>query len=94
MTKQKIPENPVRKGFTFKGWKTEDGNSFNAETIVNNDITVYAQWEPGNSNTSNKQQINMPQTGDNSSPLIYIAIMLLSLCVLLAIIKKGSVKTK
>lgn len=65
------------------GWKTDDGNSFNANTIVNNDITVYAQWEPSKSNASNKQQLNVPQTGDNSSPIIYM----LSLCVLLVIIK-------
>ena len=94
VTKQKFPENPVREGFTFIGWKTDDGNTFNADTIVNNDITVYAQWEPSKSNASNKQQLNVPQTDDNSSPIIYISIMLLSLCVLLVIIKKGSVKTK
>lgn len=68
--------------------ENEDGNSFNAETIVNIDITVYAQWELGHSDTSNKQQINVPQIGDSSSPFIYISIMFLSLCVLLVIIKK------
>ncbi|NLJ41273.1 MAG: VWA domain-containing protein [Clostridiales bacterium] len=43
-----MPDDPTRQGYTFKGWNTNvDGNGteFDSETIVNSDITVYAQWE-------------------------------------------------
>lgn len=43
-----LPTPPTRPGYTFTGWNTEkdgSGSEFTAETVVNENITVYAQWE-------------------------------------------------
>ena len=40
---------PTRSNFNFLGWNTNDdgtGNSFTKESIVDSDITIYADWEP------------------------------------------------
>ncbi len=40
------PQDPVRNGYTFEGWYVDDEKwSFITHT-VNNDITLYAKWEP------------------------------------------------
>ena len=40
-----LPE-PTREGYTFLGWFTalEDGDAVTPETIVTNDMTIYARW--------------------------------------------------
>lgn len=43
-----LPTPPSRSGYTFNGWNTKNdgtGTEFTAETIVSQDITVYAKWE-------------------------------------------------
>lgn len=43
-----FPADPVREGYTFKGWNTKangTGTAFGAKTIVTDDVTVYAQWK-------------------------------------------------
>ena len=42
----KLPDNPVREGFTFDGWYTsaEGGEEVNISTLTNADATVYAHW--------------------------------------------------
>ena len=43
----KMPAAPTREGYTFAGWNTEadgSGNKFVATTIVEADMTVWAQW--------------------------------------------------
>lgn len=42
------PTAPTRKGYTFKGWYTDDGvfvNKFNFTKPVTEDTTLYAKWE-------------------------------------------------
>lgn len=42
-----LPAAPTRDGYTFAGWNTQQngsGSVFTAQTVVNADITVYAQW--------------------------------------------------
>jgi uncharacterized repeat protein (TIGR02543 family) len=42
-----FPGNPSRSGYAFAGWDTASdgtGSSFGATTVVNANITVYAQW--------------------------------------------------
>ena len=42
---QSMPANPTKDGFKFKEWNTKQdgtGAKFNADTVVNNDLTVYA----------------------------------------------------
>ncbi|WP_054251906.1 S-layer homology domain-containing protein [Neofamilia massiliensis] len=43
-----FPVDPVRDGYIFKGWNTQKdgkGTEFKPGTVIENDITVYAQWE-------------------------------------------------
>ncbi|TJX64224.1 VWA domain-containing protein [Soehngenia saccharolytica] len=43
-----MPEDPQRIGYTFTGWNTEPngtGSVLSSSTIVNQNITVYAQWQ-------------------------------------------------
>lgn len=43
-----FPKDPVREGYKFKGWNTQKdgkGTAFTADTVIEKDITVYAQWE-------------------------------------------------
>ena len=39
------PTDPTRQGYQFNGWVDEDGNSWQFETAVTKDITLYASWE-------------------------------------------------
>jgi uncharacterized repeat protein (TIGR02543 family) len=44
---QNMPLNPERNGYTFDGWfpnSDGSGNEFTSNTIVTEDITVYAKW--------------------------------------------------
>jgi len=42
-----MPQIPTRPGHMFVGWVTAAGAPFTGETIVNANITVFAQWRPG-----------------------------------------------
>ncbi len=46
----KVPSAPSRDGYTFKGWYTSYVDStatrIDANTVINSDMTVYAQWTP------------------------------------------------
>ena len=39
-----LPEAPEKEGQVFTGWFTEDGEEFDGETNVRNDITLYAKY--------------------------------------------------
>lgn len=41
------PETPTRTGYTFVGWKTEDGKNFNFGDELTDDVKLVAQWNPG-----------------------------------------------
>ena len=43
-----FPTDPVREGYIFKGWNTQKdgkGTEFKPGAVIEDDITVYAQWE-------------------------------------------------
>ncbi|MBR3785453.1 MAG: InlB B-repeat-containing protein [Firmicutes bacterium] len=42
---EKIPPNPTKTGYTFKGWVTASGSKYNFSTKVTGNITIYAKWE-------------------------------------------------
>jgi hypothetical protein len=39
-----LPVPPAKANFQFSGWKKADGSAFTADTVVDSNITVYAQW--------------------------------------------------
>ncbi|MFP4556227.1 MAG: InlB B-repeat-containing protein [Bacteroidales bacterium] len=48
ITIDELPTPPEKTGFIFDGWWTEEngeGTAFSTETVVTNDITVYAKWD-------------------------------------------------
>lgn len=47
-----LPTNPVYEGWSFEGWKTEDGTSVPFEYTPTSDITLYASWEVGTCNVT------------------------------------------
>ena len=79
-----LPAAPTRPGYTFTSWNTEangSGTAFTASTLVNADITVYAQWTvmpkyPVNVNNGSTKY-DSPQTGDSTSVagLVILAII-------------------
>ena len=43
-----LPTPPTKDGYTFEGWNTQDdgdGDAFDDDTVVTEDVTVYAVWE-------------------------------------------------
>ena len=44
-TIQNVPANPEREGYTFKGWKSEQGDSFNPSTPITKALNFTAMWE-------------------------------------------------
>lgn len=40
----KLPETPVKDGYTFVGWTNEEGKVITKGTIVTDDITLKAEW--------------------------------------------------
>ena len=45
---QSMPQDPVKEGYTFKGWNTKEdgkGDVFSGRTVVKQNETVYAQFE-------------------------------------------------
>ena len=79
-----LPAAPTRPGYTFTSWNTEangSGTAFTASTLVNADITVYAQWTvmpkyPMIVNNGSTKY-DSPQTGDSTSVagLVILAII-------------------
>ena len=67
-----MPPAPTRDGYVFEGWNTAangSGSDFTASTVINTDITVYAQWaQPG----------DLPATYDLSG--LIVALLVTSVC--------------
>ena len=71
------PTTPEKEGYTFKGWYTDEtfNTTYNFDTIVNKDITLYAKWEikkytiTYNTNGGNKIEPNMIEFGSNITNL-------------------------
>ena len=71
-------EAPTKKGYLFKGWKDEKGNSYPAgedgkvKIIVTGDMTLTAEWKKLPSAE------NLPKTGDESPVLLWGAALAVS----------------
>ena len=47
LAEQSMPKDPIKSGYTFKGWNTKadgQGTAFTGTTTVDNDLTVYAMY--------------------------------------------------
>ncbi len=42
------PVEPTKTDYIFLGWYTEDGEEYSFDTVVNEDITLYAKWKYNN----------------------------------------------
>jgi len=77
-----MPTNPTRSGFTFVRWELSNGDVFTGATVVDENITVYAQWVSGdrfvvtfdlnngrigNSTTNPTRHVNRNQSINNTS---------------------------
>ena len=66
----KMPPNPTKDGFEFKGWKDESNAPFTAATVVTADITVNAVWEkeedPGNPDLKGTASITSNGAGNEA----------------------------
>ena len=50
LSKVSMPGDPIRTGYTFKGWNTQadgQGTAFTEDTLVKDHLRVYAQWKEG-----------------------------------------------
>ncbi|WFR59012.1 InlB B-repeat-containing protein [Anaerocolumna sp. AGMB13025] len=72
------PANPVKAGYTFQGWYTKEGglgSAFTSDTIVNENMTVYAKWKtntnsnPGNNPGNPGNPGNNPDNNSGSNPI-------------------------
>jgi len=62
------PEDPVRRGWIFRGWKTEDGRTFDFFSPVAEDITLTAKWIKKNKDPISVGPITPPLI-DNEEPV-------------------------
>ncbi len=91
------PVNPIREGFTFKGWNTianRTGTNWDFDTTLMpaNHVTLYAQWEQVVTPTPVENEKKLPETGLSSSNMM-IGIGLMSLG-LLAIPRQNKKSSK
>ena len=72
------PENITAKGYIFGGWYTDRNctNSFDFDTPITEDITLYAKWTPAAEETT---PIKFFQTGDGLNIIPWCALLGLSL---------------
>ena len=79
------PDGPVKSGYTFDGWFTEQngaGTQYTNTTPINGDVTLYAKWTPDGVPHTVNIAINtpiIPQTGDTANPLSCLLLMLAAL---------------
>ena len=71
----KMPANPTRSGYTFTGWNTQAdgrGTAFTSATVVNSDLTVYAQWQKNSSDSDNSGSSGTPSGLNTKDHYSYI----------------------
>lgn len=80
----KMPNSPSRNGKVVVAWNTKpdgSGSNFTKDTIVKNDMIVYAQW-------GYPELKSVPKTGDNFNIALYILILGISAIAIELVIKK------
>ncbi|MDR2865992.1 MAG: InlB B-repeat-containing protein [Methanomassiliicoccaceae archaeon] len=81
------PTDPVRSGYTFKGWFTDDGtfqDTWDFETQVVGDMILYAEWEtgpdggPGTESPGDETTVSKPVWSDCPCIIILMSIAILT----------------
>ena len=74
---------PTKKGYTFVGWYTSetDGEKVTSDTVINEDITLYARWV--------KDVVKNPKTGFTTPIYVFIAIIAVSIVGIIVLNKKN-----
>lgn len=83
-----FPTIPLRTGYEFISWNTKtdgSGTTFDEASVVNEDMTVYAQWkkiitvDKDDSTSGNIKNPSAPQTADVTNRLAWFSALFLSL---------------
>ncbi len=89
LSDQSMPNDPVKDGYLFKEWNTQKdgtGTKFTGETIVNNDVTVYAIYTPVRSTLEPRRNDLVNNKIPNTRDRNYLWTLLGTLCLSLAAI--------
>ena len=90
-----MPKNPVKDGYVFTGWNTAkdgSGQEFTADTIVTENITVYAQYKKAGTGNAGGGNAGKIKTGDNTDLGLISLASILSIAGIAFILRKKSAK--
>ena len=70
------PANPTRSGYSFEGWYTAEtnGEKFDFDTVIDEDITLYAQWHRNSSGSGVVIPTPTPNPDPTPDPTIYYTV--------------------
>lgn len=91
----KMPKNPAKDGYVFIGWNTAkdgSGQEFTADTIVTENITVYAQYKKAGTGNAGGDKDGKIKTGDNTDLGLISLASILSIAGIAFIIRKKTAK--
>lgn len=96
---QSMPADPHKQGYSFKEWRTAEngsGDVFTDTSVVNKDLTVYANYEQNKGsikkadspNSGSSTETKSPKTGDDNSFYMWSALLIVSVSAVIAITVK------
>lgn len=96
---ESMPADPHKQGYSFKEWRTAEngsGDVFTDTSVVNKDLTVYANYEKNKGSIENTDSINSgsitevdsPKTGDDNGFYMWSALLIVSASAVIAITVK------
>ncbi len=60
---------PYKEDYRFLGWSSDDNNLFDTETIIEDDLTLYAMWESMYKDHSDLIDLYIPDVIDSNIPM-------------------------